>query len=74
MDALRNDADWLKGLQLNLADYEQQSFWPIGRAVIADTSDRRFATLINFDDHLTFVSMQNDGNFGVLNVNINKWQ
>lgn len=69
IEQLRNDADWLERLQINMADYEQQSFWPTGRAMMADNVNKHSAALINFEDHLTFVSMQQDGNFGELDDN-----
>lgn len=61
-DLLENDI-WKNDLHLELSDYEQQSFWPLGRGLLVN-KDRSCATLICFEDHLTFVSLQCDGNFG----------
>lgn len=61
-DLLENDI-WKCELHLDLSDYEQQSFWPLGRGLLVN-KDRSCATLICFEDHLTFVSLQGDGNFG----------
>lgn len=60
---LQDDDIWKNQLHLDLSDYEQQSFWPFGRGLLVH-KDRSCATLINFEDHLTFMSLQSDGNFG----------
>lgn len=59
--------NWLNHLHLDISGSEQQSFWPIGRGTLA-YKDKSFATLINFEDHLTFLSVQEDGNFGNNNI------
>lgn len=61
IDELTADDEWLT--HLTIGEFEQQSFWPRGRAVLAH-KDKNFATLVNFEDHVTFVSVQRDGNFG----------
>lgn len=70
MSEILENEDLTDELQVNRTDYsESYPLWPNGRGIYID-GNKTLLILINEEDHVRFISVQPNGDFGKTNIDI----